>query len=277
MSLPVICICVAALTILFLYWQDNDIITTNISYTNNKIPSVFSGFKILQVSDLHNKKFGKDQSWLIRKIEEADPDIIVITGDLIDYHRLDVDTAMSFINKVIKISPVYYVPGNHERYSGLYDQLSEQLMQAGITVLNNQKVELNRQGDFITVIGVMDAEFVKQTKKSKPGGQFRLNLSELLKDTEGFSILLSHRPEHLELYAQENADLVFCGHAHGGQIRLPFLGGLFAPGQGWLPKYTSGLYTKGNTSMIVSRGLGNSEFPFRVFNRPELVLVTLEK
>lgn len=273
-----VCICcLAALAVLFLYWQNNDIVTTNIVLSNEKIPSAFEGFKVLHVSDLHNKNFGKNQSGLIQKVREAAPDIIVITGDLIDYHRLDVPTAMSFIRQTIPIAPVYYVPGNHEKHSGVYDQLSEQLSGAGVTVLNNQKAELSRGNQALTIAGIKDAEFEKQTKKSKPGGQFQRNLAGLLENINEFSILLSHRPEYLDLYASENADLVFCGHAHGGQIRLPSLGGLFAPGQGLLPKYTSGLYTKGNTSMIVSRGLGNSEFPFRVFNRPELILVTLKK
>ena len=200
-------ICAAALAVLFFYWQDNDIVTSNISFANEKIPSAFDGFKIVQVSDLHNKNFWKDQSGLIRKIEKASPDIIVITGDLIDYHRLDVDTAMTFIRQAVRIAPVFYVPGNHEKYSGIYDQLSGQLGQTGVTVLNNQKTELNRRGETITIIGIKDAEFVKQTKKSKAGEEFRQNLAGLLKDTDGLRILLSHRPEYLELYARENADL----------------------------------------------------------------------
>jgi len=106
--------------------------------------------------------------------------------------------------------------------------------------------------------------------------EFRTLLADVCREKTGFSILLAHRPEYLELYAAQNIDIVFSGHAHGGQIRLPVIGGLFAPGQGWNPKYTCGFYRQKETTLVVSRGLGNSEFPFRVFNRPEIVILTLK-
>jgi predicted MPP superfamily phosphohydrolase len=271
----VLYICLAALAVWFFYWQDNDIVTTNISFANKKIPSVFEGFKILQVSDLHNKNFGKNQFRLIQKIKDLAPDTIVITGDLIDCHRPDVETAMVFIRQAVRIAPVYYVPGNQEARTDEYENLAGKLKAAGALLLENAGVRIGRYGETINLTGAQDIEFLKTGKKGKPLQAFKKRLDYLAPDEEGFTILLSHRPEYLNLYASENVDLVFSGHAHGGQVRLPFLGGLYAPGQGLLPKYTSGLYTQGDTSMIVSRGLGNSEFPLRVFNRPELILVTL--
>lgn len=271
-----LCAVVAICIGLFLYWQDSDIVTTNFTYISKELPPAFDGFKIVQVSDLHNKSFGKDQSYLIKKVKAAAPDMIVVTGDLIDSHRPDTDAAMAFIRQAEGIAPVYFVPGNQEMRSDVYEQLSGQLGQAGVILLNNQRANINRKDGSITVIGLQDIEFLKETRKSKPVQKFQAILADIKKDVPGFTLLLSHRPEYLDMYASQNINLVLSGHAHGGQIRLPFLGGLYAPGQGWLPKYTAGSYTEIVTTMFVSRGLGNSEFPFRVFNRPEIVAVTLK-
>lgn len=252
----------------FLYWQNNGLMLTQKTYSKN-VPKGFEGYKILQVSDLQNKAFGRNQEKLLEKIQNATPDIIVITGDLIDRNRTNLDTAMTFVEGAVNIAPVYYVSGNHEHQSGCFDELLEQLTEAGVTVLENGKSIIEKNGNTIEIIGLAD-------KRVNP--YYAQALSTLLKGTENgtFHLLLSHRPELFETYVENHVNLALTGHAHGGQIRLPFIGGVFAPNQGFFPTYTEGIYEKNNTAMVVSRGLGNSTFPFRIFNRPELVLVTLE-
>lgn len=261
---------------IFCFWQNNSIVISNYTHRSRKIPSAFHGYKVLHISDLHNKMFGKNQDYLIKKIKASSPDIIVITGDLIDRRRFDLDTAMCFINKAVDIAPIYYVSGNHEAWSGKYDQIKQSLKDAGVLILDDTSLELLKGENSIQLLGLSDPDFLTSnyldgtnTKK------LELQLKQWSNDIN-YKILLSHRPELFSLYIENNIDLIFSGHAHGGQIRLPFLGGLIAPDQGFFPKYTSGPYKNGNTTMFVSRGLGNSIFPFRVFNRPEIVVVTLK-
>lgn len=250
----------------FLYWQDNSIVVTQMTHHTN-VPKAFHGYKILHISDLQNKMFGKNQEKLLYKAECTAPDIIVITGDLIDRNRTDLDAAMDAIRGLVKLAPVYYVSGNHEHQSGRYDDLVELLVAEGVTVLDNGKSVIRRNDDTMTIMGLAD-------KSVNP--QYKTMLHMMCKEQEhDFLFLLSHRPEIFTTYAKYPIDLVCCGHAHGGQIRLPFIGGLFAPHQGFFPKYTAGMHTQNHTTMAISRGLGNSTFPFRIGNRPELVVITL--
>lgn len=263
--------------LLFFYWQNNGIVTTHYTYTNGKIPAAFEGYKIVQVSDLHNKAFGKDQNRLISEIIAESPDAIFVTGDLIDSRRPNVEIAMQFIENAVQIAPVYYVSGNHEyRVPMHYNALKAQMIERGVVVLENEAITLNRKDAQIRLIGVDDPQFQKteyeQNGENAAIAQYLASLSS----TADFKILLSHRPELLDLYSAQALDVVFSGHAHGGQIRLPFIGGLGAPNQGFFPKLTSGRHDQGETSMYISRGLGNSIIPIRLFNRPELVVVTLK-
>ncbi|MBQ8733880.1 MAG: metallophosphoesterase [Anaerotignum sp.] len=263
------CICGGLLLAAFLYWQDNGLMLTKMTYEGD-VPKGFDGYKILQVADLQNKVFGRDQAPLLKKINASSPDIIVITGDLLDRHegRTDVDSAMGFIQEITNIAPVYFVSGNHEHQSGEWDILLEALIEAGVTVLDNGKSILEKDGETITILGLADKSVNQHYDKM---------LHTLMAGQEdSFNILLSHRPELFETYVKENIDLAFTGHAHGGQIIIPFLRqGIFAPHQGFFHKYTEGMHEKDGTVMVVSRGLGNSSFPFRIFNRPELIEVTL--
>ncbi|WMI82167.1 metallophosphoesterase [Anaerotignum sp. MB30-C6] len=260
--------CTILCTAGFLYWQNNGLMLTKKCHYKN-VPKGFNDYKILQVSDLQNKAFGNNQARLLSKIRNATPDIIVVTGDLIDRNRTNLDTAMAFVDGAVDIAPVYYVSGNHEHQSGYFEELTERLTQAGVTVLENGKSIIKRNGDTLEIIGLAD-------KRVNP--YFDQALSTLLKGGEDgrFRLLLCHRPELFKTYVEKGVHLAFTGHAHGGQIRLPFIGGVFAPNQGFFPTYTTGVYEKANTAMVVSRGLGNSTFPFRFFNRPELVLITLK-
>lgn len=270
-----ILIIIALMLVLFVYKQNNDIKVNNISYTNNRIPESFDNYNIIQISDLHNKQFGKGHFKILKKIEMLEPNIILITGDIIDRRRYNLDVALEFVKGAKKIAPVYYVPGNHEAWSFKYLEISEALTAAGVTVLNNQQVEISKNNQVINIMGLMDAAFDTDENYDYLNlEKFKENLAKF-SFPKNFSVLLSHRPEIFNLYVNSEIDLVFSGHAHGGQFRLPFIGSLFAPNQGFFPKYTQGMYTEKKTSMVVSRGLGNSLIPLRLFNKPEIVKVTL--
>ncbi|PGO30133.1 phosphoesterase [Bacillus cereus] len=260
---------------IFLYLQNNLISITEVKITSSKITSSFKGYKILQISDLHNKKFGDNQDVLIQKVKSINPDIIAITGDLIDSKSYDAEISMQVIRELVKEYPVYFVTGNHEKWSGKYNSLEKKLKKQHVTVLRNEHVIIQKGGHEINLLGIDDPEF--NTGDIDEGSIVKDAIVKAKIETQPdrYNVLLSHRPEFLEEYAEEKVDLVLSGHAHGGQVRLPFIGGLVAPNQGILPKYTAGLYEQQNTSMIVSRGLGNSIIPQRVFNRPEIVVVQL--
>ncbi|MGO5008956.1 metallophosphoesterase [Bacillus wiedmannii] len=260
---------------IFLYVQNNLISITEVKITSNKIPSSFKGFKILQISDLHNKKFGDNQETLIQKVKIINPDIIAITGDLIDSKSYDSEVSMELIRELVKKYPVYFVTGNHEKWSGKYNDLEKELKKHHVTVLRNEHVSIQKGEQKINLLGIDDPEFVTGNRDEGNVVKDEIIKVKFEMQLDTYNILLSHRPEFLTEYADEQIDLVLSGHAHGGQIRLPFIGGLVAPNQGVLPTYTADLYEKQNTSMVVSRGLGNSIIPQRIFNRPELVVVQL--
>lgn len=260
----------------FLWWQNNGIVTSEVHYNNSKIPIEFKGFKIVHISDLHNKKFGKNQMRLLKKIEKACPDIIVVTGDLIDRRRYNLETSMVFIDGAMKIAPVYFVSGNHEAWSGKYETIKSELIKSGVEVLDDSKVELVRDYEVIEILGLSDPGFFTGSHMDTTNSKVVGKTLKAISDDSNFQILLSHRPELFNIYIDENIDITFSGHAHGGQFRIPFIGGLFAPNQGFFPKHTSGVYKEEQSTLVVSRGLGNSVIPIRLFNRPEIIVVTLE-
>ena len=275
----IISLIIIVLIIIYLYFENNAIQITNIDVKDPIIPNSFNDFKIVHISDLHNKEFGKNQQNIIAKIKEINPDIIVITGDIIDSYDTNVQISADFINGISKIAPVYYATGNHEsRILDDYVSLKTQMQTAGIHVLENEFITISNGNDKINIIGMNDPsfDFLKLTG-STDEEIVATNLNGLTEDLKGYNILLSHRPELIDIYASFNINLVFSGHAHGGQIRIPFIGGIIAPNQGLFPKYTSGLYEVKNTKMVVSRGLGNSAFPIRINNRPEIVVVRFKK
>jgi predicted MPP superfamily phosphohydrolase len=262
--------------ICFMIWQNNSMAITKFEYFNEKIPSEFDDFTIAHISDLHNKKFGEDQIKILNKVKSASPDIIVITGDLIDRRRYDLETAMIFIMGAIDIAPVYYVSGNHEAWSGKFSSIKESLIDTGVNIIDNTEIELFKGKSSINILGVSDPDFfTSDYLEGTNTTEMTQKLNQWSTDND-FKILLSHRPELFDLYCDNNMDLIFTGHAHGGQFRIPFVGGLIAPDQGLFPQFTSGSYHKNSSTMFVSRGLGNSIVPIRIFNRPEIVVVTLK-
>lgn len=169
------------------------------------------------------------------------------------------------------MAPVYYVPGNHEAVSPIYPHLKQVLLDYGVQVLENSKLELSRKEESISILGLKDKKFYPYASD-----RYFMNLHNLMQTVDtSFSILLSHRPEHFADYAKEGVSLAFCGHAHGGQIVVPKLGALYAPDQGIFPSYTDGIYEHKGCTMVVSRGLGNSRAPQRINNRPQVMVVTL--
>ncbi len=254
----------------FLYFENKCLTVSEYIAESMKISDENDGLCIVQVSDLQNTEFGHKNKRLIGKIKSLEPDIIVVTGDIVDCHRTDVYSALDFAKEISKICKVYYVCGNHEGVLGNYKRLCGDLRENGIIVLNNESVYFDKEKN-IRITGMTDPYF--GFVKDIPS-MLRKKAKE---DKTAFNILLSHRPELFKIYAKSGFDIAFCGHAHGGQIRLPFIGGLFSPHQGLFPKYTSGIHQKGSFKMVISRGLGNSVFPFRIFNRPEIVKVVLKK
>ena len=242
---------------------------------SNDIPEAFSDFRIAHISDLHNAEFGKDNETIIRMLAQTEPDIIVLTGDLIDSRNTNVEAALDFARQAVEIAPVYYVSGNHESRVTAYMDLKMGLGNAGVIVLENQKVEITRGQEHITLIGIDDPSFQESYLFGDAAGVTEQVIGDLQEASDGYTILLSHRPELFDVYVDTGMDLVFSGHAHGGQFRLPFIGGLVAPNQGFFPEYDAGQFTEEKTTMIVSRGVGNSIIPVRVNNRSEIVVVTL--
>ncbi len=267
---------VAAIIIALIAWGNKALMVNEITVNSEKLPASFNGFKIAHISDLHNDEFGEGNYKLISLIEKCDPDIIAITGDIFDCHHTDVDVAIEFAQKAVKIAPCYYVNGNHEqRVPEAYNKLLDAFDEIGVVVLDNKAVKLNRGEQSINILGVSDPGFETDYLFGDTEGVVNRYLTEIMTDKESFNLLLCHRPELFEVYEDFDVDLVLTGHAHGGQFRLPFVGGLYAPNQWFFPEYDAGLYNEDNTNMIVSRGIGNSLFPFRIGNRPEVVLVTL--
>ncbi len=256
---------------------NNALELTTINVSSNDLPKSFEGFRIAHISDLHNAEFGKENEKLLKMIKEAEPDIIAITGDVVDCHRTNVDVALNFAKKAVEIAPCYYVAGNHEaRVPDDFENLLSGFEEAGVTVLRNERVEIARGEDSISVLGIDDPDF---TYMSFSVDQSKIADNEIRaiapESTSEFTLLLSHRPELFEVYKDNNIDLTLSGHAHGGQFRLPFVGGLYAPHQGILPKFDSGVYSENGTNLVVSRGIGNSLFPIRLFNPPEVIIVEL--
>lgn len=253
----------------WVFWANTALERTNYAVASTRLPEQFDGFRIAQISDLHCAEYDKGNKKLIAMLKKAAPDIIVFTGDTIDERHPDKSPVLALMRECVQIAPCYFVTGNHECAMPRREYLDfeAQIREIGVNVLHNESVTIERGGASIVLLGVDDENY-----------EGRLHSPEQLRElagTDNFTVLLSHRPEYFWRYAHAQIDLTLSGHAHGGQIRLPLIGGLYAPGQGKLPEYDSGVFTYENANMVVSRGIGESSFPLRFNNRPELVIVTL--
>lgn len=265
------------LLIIWIAYGNTDLEIYKYNVKSEDIPSEFDNFRIVQISDLHNAEFGENNEKLLLMLKQADADIIAITGDMIDSRNTDVDVAISFAQKAVNIAPVYYVNGNHEsRVLGEYEKLKQGLTDAGVTILENSSADITIGDEAITLIGINDPTFRMDIVDDTMEQNIAHQLVNVIPDNDNYKVLLAHRPEYFDVYAGK-VDLVLSGHAHGGQFRIPFIGGLVAPGQGFFPEYYEGSHIKENTEMIVSRGIGNSIIPFRINNKPEIIVAELTK
>ena len=268
---------VLILLIIWIAYGNTDLEIYKYNVKSEDIPSEFDNFRIVQISDLHNAEFGENNEKLLLMLKQADADIIAITGDMIDSRNTDIDVAISFAQKAVNIAPVYYVNGNHEsRVLGEYEKLKQGLTDTGVTILENSSADITIGDETISLIGINDPTFRMDIVDDTMEQNIAHQLVNVIPDNDNYKVLLAHRPEYFDVYAGK-VDLVLSGHAHGGQFRIPFIGGLVAPGQGFFPEYYEGSHIKENTEMIVSRGIGNSIIPFRINNKPEIIVAELTK
>jgi len=274
----VILFLVLCLTLGTLIVYDNfKIDVTEYAIESVDLPKNFDGFKIVHLSDLHNTEFGNDNEKLLKIIKEQKPDAVFVTGDTIDGFYTNIQIPIELLKEILKICDVYFVVGNHESRVNIniYTEFIDTLTEIGVIVLKDSCALIEKGEEKIQVIGLNDASEYKTDYNS----DYTVKITETinnLDDESFFNILLSHHPELFPEYKNTNIDLVFSGHAHGGQFRLPFIGGIIAPEQGLFPEFDAGVFNENNTTMIVSRGLGNSIVPVRINNSPEVVVVALK-
>ncbi len=252
----------------------------SLTIKNEKIPSAFNGYKIVQLSDLHGRSYGKDNACLLRKVKEQQPDIIVLTGDMVSSTHTDFDTFYSLARSLVKICPVYFVIGNHEQMllASLRDELLDTIQSIGIIVLDNEKISLEKDGEAIDLYGLwFNLRYYRNLKNLREVYSFEeQNINQLLGEkSDAFTILLAHNPVYFETYAAWGADLTLSGHMHGGLIRIPFIGGLLSPEVKFFPTYDAGLYAIGGKMLYVNRGLASGLFGIRFLNHPEISVFTL--
>ena len=271
-----IAVFIIGLIVVFLYFQNNKIDQT---YYKIKGEDVAKPFRIVHLSDLHSKPFKK----ALKITQNLNPDVICITGDYINDKAKNKDKMISYAFELCKIAPVYYITGNHERRLDSFEELMQELKSTGFNVLLNECAhndELN-----LTVLGLDENQADFEDYKARKNGTFVYqDMSKFINELEksnGFKLLLSHFPENFSAvkemnYSKYDFDLQLSGHAHGGQFCLPFIGPVFSPGQGLFPKFAKGSFGD-IPKMIISRGLGNAEFPFRLFNHPEINIIDVSK
>ena len=266
------------LIILFCYYQNNKIDLTEYEIQSEEIKS---NIKIAQLSDMHSKPFHK----VVEALKAIKPDMIMITGDFINDHGKNKEKMLEIGKELLSISPIFYITGNHERRLEYFDDLMQDLSNIGFKVLLNDISEEIINGNSITILGLDENQASFEDYKARKKGTFIYKdmkpYFDRLERCGGFKIVLSHFPENFENvkennYTQYDFDIQLSGHAHGGQFILPFIGPIFSPGQGLFPKYARGSFGE-RPKLIISRGLGNSEFPLRLFNHPEINIINLTK
>lgn len=265
---------VAVVLVPWTIWGNITVGTTQYTVVSSRLPAAFDHYRMVVVSDFHNAEYGDHNRQLIRQIAAEQPDSIVFTGDLLDSRHPNLAIVEDLIRELTAVAPCYYVTGNHEaRLGSQFQELEQLLLAHSVVVLHDEAVPLTRNGETIQLVGLDDPDFTDRNASIQQS-MLETKLRNLNLTTD-YRILLSHRPEYFDAYVAAEIDLALCGHAHGGQFRLPLVGGLVAPNQGFFPKYDAGVYTEQGTTMIVSRGVGNSILPVRFNNRPELVSVEL--
>ena len=266
----------AALAVLWLWWGNNTLSVEEYAFSSTRLPQGWDGARIVHLSDLHGKAFGRDSARLLRAVEKAQPEVIVITGDIAD-ERSGTDGLAPLLEGLCALAPVYYVSGNHEWAAGMIGHLRELFEESGVTYLRNDYISLSRDGEEILLAGIEDPNGYADQKTPQ-------EVADTLHAEEGdaFWLLLAHRNNRFPgEYCRLGADLTLCGHGHGGIWRLPFTDGLISTTMEWFPSWTNGFYTCScnecdSSTVFVSRGLGNSPRIPRLFNRPEVAVITLK-
>jgi len=272
----IILLIIAIPAVILLADSNTRLVTTEYVLNYDNLPGGFDGFRIILLADLHGNEHGKENERLVQRIVDANPDIIAIAGDLIDRHQpgrpveRQIEIAKTLVQQLVRIAPVYYVTGNHEWDSGMVRPFLEMLEESGVNVLRNQYRPITVGNDTVLIAGVDDPN--GPADMIKPG-----DFVERIQQNKNpdFLIVLSHRNYNLQMYSDIGVDLVLSGHAHGGMVRLPFTDGLVGPQYDLFPTYTSGVYTRANTNLVVSRGLGNHLGWTRFLNNPQVVVVEL--
>lgn len=259
----------AAALVIWLVCTNIFVATTYYRVEYAELPEALDGFRIAQVSDFHNNDICGAGDAVVRAVQEYSPDIIAITGDLVDSKHINIDVSLELVRKLSEIAPCYYVTGNHEAWieDEDLDKLLSGLAECGVAILRDEAAVFSAGSEELLIAGIDDPIISR--------GIYRL--PEIVGQDERFTVLLSHRPEHYDVYKQSGVQMVLSGHAHGGQFRLPFIGGIYAPDQGFFPEYDGGVYQDGEFALVVSRGVGNSVVPVRFNNMPEVVLIELSR
>lgn len=279
MKVLLIALLIIFVLIMFFYYENNVLEITPFKIKCN----IKNNIRIIHLSDIHSKEFGINNKRLIRKINKFKPDLIVVTGDLINMDGKNTEKMISFLIELKFITKVYYILGNHEHRLKNLDEIINKLKRLKVNVLINEIDTVVIKENKINILGLDENQASREDYKKRKQGIYEYkdygDLFEKLELKNGIKLVLSHYPENFSLigdlsYKNYSFDLMLSGHAHGGQFRFPFIGGLYAPGQGVFPKYSGGLYKEGNI-LIVSRGLGPSRFPIRLFNRPEIVVIDI--
>lgn len=253
---------------------------------NKKIPREFDNYVIVHISDLHNKSFGKNNIHLINEIDKINPQVIFITGDIIDGESKDFQVSLNLLKYLTDKYKVYYITGNHEqkalvkKYKDLYKIYFKELETLSGVHLDNEKIQIKKENSHINLYGLTipfkcyKYLFDKDKNTNLDENFLQNNLPKI--NSEEYNILLVHTPFYFDEYEKWGADLILAGHVHGGVIRLPVLGGLLSPNRHFFPKYDLGKYDKNNSTMIVTKGLGGSKVLVRINCKPEIVKITLK-
>lgn len=239
----------------------------HVEISHTAITSGIDGLTFLHISDLHGNSDTKLNLDIWSKLSQENFDFAVITGDLVTGGFKNITPHLPYIKSLAEKKPVYYVFGNHERF--MKNEVRNALKLCGCTVLENESALQRINMETLKIIGLNDAYELIETGFS--------GVSELFKGGEGFSLVLSHQPQIFDNLLKYHSFIMVSGHTHGGQVRLPLLPTLFAPGQGLFPQYSHGVYRKGNSVLYISKGIGATDFQFRFFNRPEIAIITLKK
>lgn len=264
----------ALAAVLFLYWSNTALQVSSVHSTFSTLPEGFEGCRIVVLADLHTAHFGKENQRLLATVQQQSPDYIFLAGDLLDcMHDVPPDYAAQMADGLSAIAPTYYVTGNHEWAIGHVPALKETLADHGVHVLSNTFSTLERNGDSLVLAGIDDPNGYADQKSPAA-----VAAEVYAAHGDPFWILLAHRNNYFpSQYSLLGADLVISGHGHGGLIRLPFTDGLVSSDHSLFPSYTAGLYEENGSALFVTRGLGNSSKTFRLFNRPEVSVLTLHR